>query len=197
MEHRDFEGTALPFLEDVSRFALFLTRDEPESDDLVQETFLRALRGWHTFRSGTDCRKWLFRICRNTFVRRRRRSNRLVLSEDGDVDSMPTVLSHVAADQEGLGDLFDQIDVRPAITRALNTLPEPHHSVLVLVDLEGLRYDEAAEVLRVPVGTVRSRLYRARRMIQESLLEHARDMGLGSGSRRTSPVTTREDEVNA
>ncbi len=197
MEHRDFEGTALPFLEDVSRFALFLTRDEPESDDLVQETFLRALRGWHTFRSGTDCRKWLFRICRNSFVRRRRRSHRLVLSEDGDVDSMPTVLSHVAADQEGLGDLFDQIDVRPAITRALNTLPEPHHSVLVLVDLEGLRYDEAAEVLRVPVGTVRSRLYRARRMIQESLLEHARDMGLGSGSRRTSPVTTREDEVNA
>ena len=137
VEHGDFEGTALPFLEDVSRFALFLTRDEPESDDLVQETFLRALRGWHTFRSGTDCRKWLFRICRNTFVRRRRRSNRLVLSEDGDVDSMPTVLSHVAADQEGLGDLFDQIDVRPAITRALNTLPEPHHSVLVLVDLEG------------------------------------------------------------
>ena len=197
MEHRDFEGTALPFLEDVSRFALFLTRDEPESDDLVQETFLRALRGWHTFRSGTDCRKWLFRICRNTFVRRRRRSHRLVLSEEGDVDSMPTVLSHLAAEQEGLGDLFDQIEVRPAITRAIDTLPEPHHSVLVLVDLEGLRYDEAAEILRVPVGTVRSRLYRARRMIQESLLEHARDMGLGQGSRVTYRVTAGGDGVDA
>ncbi len=186
---REFEETALPFLDDVSRFALYLTREESESDDLVQETFLRAFRGWHTYRAGTDCRKWLFKICRNAFVRRLRKRDRLVLSEEGDVDSMPTVRSHLAADQEGLGNLFDQIDVRPAITRTLNSLPEPHHSVLVLVDLEGLRYDEAAEVLGVPVGTVRSRLYRARRMVQESLIDHARDMGLG----RTGRVTTAGD----
>ena len=173
-----FEGTALPHLDDVARFALSLTGDEAEAGDLVQETFLRALRGWHTFTPGTSCRKWLFTICRNTFVRLRTLENRIALSDEEDVDALPAVRSHVAAQQAGLGDLFDRMEVGPAIRGAVNDLPEPHHSILVLVDLEGLTYQEAAEVLGVPVGTVRSRLYRARRMIQECLVAHARDMGL-------------------
>lgn len=174
----DFEATALPHLDDVARFALSLTRSEVEAGDLVQETFLRALRGWHTFRPDTDCRKWLFTICRNTFVRQRSVEKRLVMSEEEDLDALPAVRSHVAAQQSGLGDLFDRMEVGPAIRAAVDGLPEPHHSILVLVDLEGMTYQEAAEVLEVPVGTVRSRLYRARRMIQEALVDHAGDMGL-------------------
>lgn len=174
----DFEATALPHLDDVARFALSLTRSEVEAGDLVQETFLRALRGWHTFRPDTDCRKWLFTICRNAFVRQRSVEKRLVLSEEEDLDALPAVRSHVAAQQSGLGDLFDRMEVGPAIRAAVDGLPEPHHSILVLVDLEGMTYQEAAEVLEVPVGTVRSRLYRARRMIQEALVDHAGDMGL-------------------
>lgn len=189
----DFEATALPFVDDVARFALSLTRDEADADDLVQETFLRAFKGWHTFQPGTNCRKWLFTICRNAFLRRRQKRQRFVHSDEGDLDSMPIVLTHVAAHRSGIGDLFDRIDVRPAIERAIEELPEPHHSIVVLVDVEGLAYDEAAEILEIPVGTVRSRLFRARRRVQESLLEHAADMGLVSSEPHHGvPVAARE-----
>ncbi len=180
----DFEEVALPFVGDVARFALSLSLDETEADDLVQEVYLRALKGWHTFVAGTECRKWLFTICRNVYFKRRRISKRMLFAEESDVDAMPAVLLHVAAHREGLGDLFDQIDVRPAIEIALRALPEPHHSILVLIDLEGFSYEETAEMLEIPVGTVRSRLYRARRRIQEHLIEHARDMGLATGAPR-------------
>lgn len=173
-----FEETALPYLQSVAAFALSLTRNESDADDLVQETFLRAFKGWHTFMPGTDCRRWLFTICRNTFIRlsTRRRATHEVL--EGDADAMEAVLGHAEAVRQGIGDLFDRIDVAPAIRAAVSALPEPHHSIVVLVDLEGLSYEEAAAVLEVPVGTVRSRLFRARRHVQEALVEHARDMGI-------------------
>jgi len=91
---------------------------------------------------------------------------------------MPAVLGHVEAMHNGLGELFELLDVRPAIERAVATLPEPHHTVLVLVDLEDHSYDEAAMILDVPIGTVRSRLFRARRMIQEALVAYAEDAGV-------------------
>jgi len=184
----DFERTTLPHLDAVARFALSLTRDRSDADDLVQDTYLRAFRGWRTFRPGSDVRRWLFAICRNAFLRTRRRRGTFVESEDGDVDAMPAVQSHLQAMREGLGDLFELIDVQPAIERAVGQLPEPHHSILVLVDLEGHSYEEAAAVLGIPIGTVRSRLFRARRMIQESLIAFAEDAGLARrAAARASP----------
>lgn len=177
MELPDFESATLPHLEAVARFALSLTRDRADADDLVQETYLRAFRGWRTFRPGSEPRRWLFAICRNAFIRTQQQRRLLVESDDGDLDAMPAVLSHAQAKREGLGDLFERIDVRPAIERAIDNLPEPHHSVLVLVDLENHSYEEAAAVLDVPIGTVRSRLFRARRMIQEELIAYAQDAG--------------------
>jgi len=174
----DFESLTLPHLASVARFAMSLTRDRANADDLVQETYLRALRGWHTFEAGRDPRRWLFAICRNTFLQMRSNRDQLAESSDGDADAMPAVLGHVHAVEEGLGDVFDLLDVRPAIVAAIDRLPEPHHTILVLVDLEGHSYEEAAGVLDVPVGTVRSRLYRARRMIQDALLAHAEDAGV-------------------
>ncbi len=190
-----FERETLPWIRDVARFAISLSRDESEADDLVQETYLRAQKGWHTFQPGSDARRWLFTICRNVFLRRQERRHRLVLSEEGDLDSLAAVISHVDAVRSDLGDLFDRLEVRPAIERTVAALPEPHHSVVVLVDLEGLSYDEAAEVLEVPVGTVRSRLFRARRIVQEELVEYARDMGIAADSRRsaTGHTTMRPD----
>lgn len=180
-----FEDAALPHIESVGRFALSLTRNEADANDLVQETFLRAFKGWHTFTPGTDCRRWLFTICRNTFIRLNSRKPVYVESDDGDVDAMPAAIAHMQAVRDGVADAFDRFEVRPAIEAAVQALPEPHHSILVLIDLEGQSYEEAAAVLGIPLGTVRSRLYRARRYVQETLLAHARDMGLGS---RANPV---------
>lgn len=179
-----FEETALEHIDSVGRFAMSLTRDEADADDLVQETFLRALRGWHTFTPGSDCRRWLFAICYNTFANqyRKRREVELV---DGDLDAMPAAVAHMQAVSDGVADVFDRIDVRPAIEAAVRALPEPHHSILVMIDFEHMTYEEAAEVLGVPMGTVRSRLYRARRHVQDALLAHARDLGIG---RRTCPA---------
>lgn len=187
----DFDTVALPHLDAVARFALSLTRDRADADDLVQETFLRAFRGWKTFRQGRDARRWLFAICRHAFLRTLRQRHTLVELDDGDPDAMPAVLGHVQAMRDGLGELFDLLDVRQAIERAIGDLPEPHHTVLVLVDLESHSYEETAEILEVPIGTVRSRLFRARRMIQEALVAHAEDAGLG----RKRPHETRADTV--
>lgn len=169
----------MPCLADVARFALSLTRSRADADDLVQETYLRAFRHWDTFLPGNDPRRWLFTICRNTFVRSRRNRTSMIESDEGDVDALPAVIAHVAAMRDGLGNLFDEVDVRPAIDRAVDELPEPHRSVLVLVDIEGQSYEEAGAILGVPIGTVRSRLFRARRAVQGVLIEHARDMGIG------------------
>ena len=187
----EFERIALPHLNAVARFARSLTRNRANAEDLLQETFLRAFRGWKTFRPDSDPQRWLFAICRNTFLRTLRQENRMVESEDGDPDALPAVMGHVQAVRSGLGDLFELVDVRPAIERAIDGLPEPHHSVLVLVDLEDRSYEETAAILELPIGTVRSRLFRARRMIQEALLAHAQDAGLT----RDRPRTRRADTL--
>lgn len=188
-----FEALTLPWLGDVARFALSLTRDRADADDLVQDTYLKAFRYWDTFVPGNNPRAWLFTICRHTFLRSRRHASAIVDLDEGDVDAMPTVLGHIAAKRDGLGDLFDQIDVRPAIDRAVGALPEPHRSVLILVDIEGQSYDDAATTLGVPVGTVRSRLFRARRAVQGALVAHAKDAGIGL----LSPDDKERDDVPA
>lgn len=174
----DFESIALPHLDAVARFALSLTRDRADADDLVQETFLRAFRGWHTYQHDGDARRWLFTICRHAFLRVRQRQHRFVESDEGDLDALPAVTEHAHAAAAGTLDALASFDVQPAIRAAITALPEPHHSILVLVDLEEQSYEEAAAVLEIPVGTVRSRLYRARRMVQAALLAHAEDAGV-------------------
>ncbi|MGI9078352.1 MAG: sigma-70 family RNA polymerase sigma factor [Gemmatimonadaceae bacterium] len=173
-----FEHEALPSLPDVARFARSLTRDAADSDDLVQETFLRAFRAWHTFIPGSDCRRWLFTICRNIFLRARERESRMVNVDDAEAESLAAVRLHIQARDIGLNDMFTRLDVAPAIETALATLSESFREVVRLVDVEGFTYEEAAEALGVPVGTVRSRLYRARRLLQAELLTYAVDLGL-------------------
>lgn len=174
----DFAAVMLPHLDAVARFSLSMTRDRADADDLVQETYLNAFRGWHTFKRDRDARRWLFTICRNEFVGGRAARAALFESHDGDIDALLAVRGHADAMANGFGAVFEEFDVGPAIGRAIGRLSEPYHSVLVLVDLEGHTYREAAEVLGVPVGTVRSRLFRGRRIIQEALLAHAEDAGL-------------------
>jgi RNA polymerase sigma-70 factor (ECF subfamily) len=174
----EFERDALPWLDDVYRFALSLTRDESDADDIVQETFLRAYRSWHTFIPGTDCRRWLFTICRNVFLRSRERQRPMVDLEDGEQDAVAAGSVYAAARERGYDDLYARLDLAPALRDALDELAEPFRSAVILVDVEDMTYETAAQVMGVPIGTVRSRLFRGRRLLQEKLLTVAEDLGL-------------------
>jgi len=172
-----FEREALPWLDDVYRFALSLTRDESDADDVVQDTYLRAFRSWHTYLPGSDCRRWLFTICRNVFLRSRERARPTVELEATDSDAAAAGVVYATAVREGIEDLFSRLDLGPAINDALTRIPEPFRSTLIIVDVEDQSYEAAADVLGVPIGTVRSRLFRGRRLMQEQLLDYAKDAG--------------------
>ncbi len=173
-----FRAEALPCFEDVARYALSLTQDRDEADDLTQETYLRAFRAWHQYTPGTGCRRWLFTICRNHFLRREERGKRVVSFDDPEVEALAAASVHASAVQSGWVDVFDRVDLRDALTKALATLAEPFREAVVSVDHLDLSYEAASELLGVPIGTVRSRLFRGRRLLQEQLLTFARDAGL-------------------
>lgn len=187
----DFERLTMPHLAEVARFARALTRDAARADDLVQETYLQALRGWHTFREGADPRRWLFAVCHHTFLRTIQREARYVEApdEDPELESLATAVAHWNAQRSGVAEIVERMDLRAAIERALAALPAHYRGVVILVDVEGQSYEEAALVLDVAVGTVRSRLFRARRLLQDMLFEHARDRELARdrASRAVSP----------
>jgi RNA polymerase sigma-70 factor (ECF subfamily) len=173
----DFERVALPWMADVYRFAFSLTRNETDAEDLVQETYLRAFRSWHTFQPGSDARRWLFTICRNAFLRSRERTRREVELEDGDEEAYALVARHTDLITDGTDRILAQVDLRPALAKALDQLQEPFRSAVILVDVEDQSYDAAAEILGVPIGTVRSRLFRGRRQLQDTLAAFAKDAG--------------------
>jgi RNA polymerase sigma-70 factor (ECF subfamily) len=178
-----FEAEALPFIDDVYRFALSLTRDASDADDVVQETFLRAYRSWHTFQPGSDARRWLFTITRNVFLRTRERERRHVEVEDGDLEALGSFATHTDMVRDGSDQILSRIDLGPALRRALDELDEPFKSAVMLVDLEDQSYDAASQILGVPIGTVRSRLFRGRRILQEKLHTYAQDAGFTTAKR--------------
>jgi RNA polymerase sigma-70 factor (ECF subfamily) len=184
-----FEMEALPWLEDVHRFALSLTRDEADADDVVQDTLLRAYRSWHTYMPGSDCRRWLFTICRNVFLRSRERARETVELDPNDAEGLATSEPHLILVEGGSDENLARLDLGPAIHAALARVPEPFRSVLIIVDVEDQPYETAAEILRVPIGTVRSRLFRGRRLMQEQLLAFARDAGY-STAKQFGPTYT-------
>lgn len=188
-----FRAEALPWLPDVTRYALSLARDEADADDLVQDTFLKAYEAWSSYTPGTECRAWLFTICRNTFFHRRRREERQVTCDDPELEALAAAAVHASARQGGYEDLFARSDLSDAIDQAIEQLPEAFRDVVLLIDVNDQSYEAAAMTLDVPIGTIRSRLFRARRLLQEALIDYARDAGLvrpsldeGAGSEGSS-----------
>jgi RNA polymerase sigma-70 factor, ECF subfamily len=175
-----FELEALRWAADVHRFALSMTRDETDAEDVVQDTYLRAFRSWRTFAPDSDCRRWLFTICRNVFLRSRERASRWVALDVGELDAVIAdgVTRRLWDEQPGAD--HAAIDVTPAIHGAVARIPEPFRSAIVAVDLEDQSYETAAARLGVPIGTVRSRLFRGRRLLQEQLRSYAVDYGVGA-----------------
>jgi RNA polymerase sigma-70 factor (ECF subfamily) len=164
---RRFEAEALRWLPDVARYALSLTRSESDADDLVQDAFLTAYQRWHQFQEGTDCRAWLFTICRHRFYRVRARDERQLATEDPELEALAAAAIFSGAKDAGLESAFGRSSVMQSV-------------------------ESAAQILGVPIGTVRSRLFRARRILQEKLLAHAQDAGF----RSATGVSDRE-EFNA
>lgn len=168
-----FEATALPLMRSTYNSALRLSRDPAEASDLTQETYLRAFRTFENFRPGTNCKAWLFKILYSVFVNKYRKSKRdpQIVPIEGPVEERLT--KSMASDPARR-----EIEAPSAeVNEALSGLPEAYRTAILMVDVEELTYEEAAEVLECPVGTVRSRLFRGRTLLFESLQEYARKRG--------------------
>lgn len=176
----DFEAAAMPFVDALYNTAYRMTRNPEDAEDLVQETYLKAYRYYDKFEEGTNFKAWLFKIMKNTFINNyRKRQQAPALSDFADIEeSFETQVSEETSRQirnpedELLENVLDQ-DVQ----RALDRLPPDYRMVVILADLEGFSYKEIADILEVPVGTVMSRLYRGRRLLESAMLEFAREHG--------------------
>ena len=174
-----YEKEALVHLDVLYRVALRLTGNAADAEDLVQETMLRAFRSWDRYTPGTNAKGWLLTILRHLFINEYRRKSRH--PETVDVDTIePFALFQEVQEEDPQGAFFDKI-VDDEVLRAVDQLPEAFREAVTLSDVEGLSYEEVAKVLDVPVGTVKSRLYRGRRLLQAKLYDYAVGMGYIKG----------------
>ena len=171
-----FAEEAIGYRDTLYRGALRLTRDPAQAEDLVQDTYVRALRYQGSYQVGTNMKAWLFAIMRNLFWDRFKGGRPEDVSLDGDGDfALYDTLKDPSAVPEA--EVLDGI-AADEVVRAVEKLPELHREVVLLVDVEGFSYKDAAEVLGVPIGTVMSRLHRARRQLQRSLYDYALESGI-------------------
>ncbi|MGA8441162.1 MAG: sigma-70 family RNA polymerase sigma factor [Candidatus Sulfotelmatobacter sp.] len=157
-----FEDLALPLFDQLYNFAHWLTQDKSEAEDLVQETYAKALRGFSSFQAGTNFRAWMYRILRNSFLGSRTGLKTMVVLDEESGESLPTenVTPEVL--------LLEQAN-REMVREALEGLPVPFREILLLCEVEEMSYQEISEALAVPMGTVMSRLYRARQALRTAL----------------------------
>lgn len=174
-----FEREALVHLDTLYRVGLRLAGNAADAEDLVQETILRAYRSWEQYTLGTNAKGWLLTILRNLFINEYRRRTRH--PETVDVDTIePYAVFPDIQDDDPQATFFDHI-VDDEVLRAVDELPEVFKEAVMLSDVEGLSYEEIAKVLDVPVGTVKSRLFRGRRLLQTRLYDYAVSMGYIKG----------------
>ena len=173
-----FNNEFLPHINAMYNFGYRLTLDEDDAKDLVQDTYLKSFRFIESFQKGTNAKAWLFRILKNSFINDYRKKSKEPSKVDyqdvesyynsDDVDRQITTDLRVETLQDMIGD---------EISNALNSLDVDFRTVIILCDLEGFKYDEMAKILDIPIGTVRSRLHRARNLLKEKLSDYAKKMG--------------------
>jgi RNA polymerase sigma-70 factor (ECF subfamily) len=178
-----FTDQAMPFMSSLYSAALRMTRNPADAEDLVQEAYLRAYRGFGGFTEGTNLKAWLYRILTNTFINSYRAKQRRPIESDlEDVEDL--YLYHRVRDANGAGlgqsaedDLMSRL-ADGEVVSALESLPEEFRIAVLLADMEGFSYKEIAEIMDIPIGTVMSRLHRGRKALQKRLYEYAVDHGL-------------------
>ncbi|TXE08924.1 sigma-70 family RNA polymerase sigma factor [Algoriphagus aquimarinus] len=173
-----FDGEFMPHIDSMYNFGYRLTFDEDDAKDLVQDTYLKAYRFINSFEQGTNAKAWLFRILKNSFINEYRKKSKQPTKVDyqevetyynsDDVHYQSTSDLRAESVKDMLGD---------EISNALNSLAVDFRTVIILCDLEGFTYEEMAKILDIPIGTVRSRLHRARNLLKEKLQGYAQNMG--------------------
>ncbi|MEQ9424460.1 MAG: sigma-70 family RNA polymerase sigma factor [Cyclobacteriaceae bacterium] len=182
---RIFNDEFLPNIDSMYNFAYRLTYNEDDSKDLVQDTFLKAYRFINSFQKGTNAKAWLFRILKNSFINDYRKKSKEPAKVDyqevetfynsDDVDVAITTDLRVETLQHMMGD---------EVSTALNSLAVDFRTVIILCDLEGFTYEEMAKILDIPIGTVRSRLHRARNLLKNKLMTYGASMGFKESKKK-------------
>ena len=187
-----FADQAMQYAPQLYSAALRMTRNQADAEDLVQETYLRAYRGFENFTEGTNLRAWLYRILTNAFINTyRARQRRPAESDLADLEDMYLYrrlasLESVSASRSAEDQLFDML-TDDEVKQALEDLPENFRLPVLLADVEGFSYKEIAEMLDIPIGTVMSRLHRGRKAMQKSLYEFAHARGLAGQASARGP----------
>jgi len=178
-----FESQALPYMDQLYAAALRMTRNPSDAQDLVQETFVKAFAAFKQFEQGTNLKAWLYRILTNTFINTYRKKQREPYQ--GTIDELQdwqlggaestTARSSRSAEAEAIDHLPDS-----AVKDALQAIPEDFRMAVYFADVEGFAYQEIADIMKTPIGTVMSRLHRGRRMLRDLLADYARDRGVNA-----------------
>ncbi len=198
---RRFEAELMPVIDALYNFAFRLTLDEDDANDLVQETYLKAYRFFDYFEQGTNAKAWLFRILKNSFINDFRRKSKQPAKVDYSEIEGYYNSEDVESDADAGGSTTDmraqvtQELIGDEVARALNTLPIDFRTVIILCDLEGFTYEEMAKILDIPIGTVRSRLHRARQSLKDKLGRYARSMGYGDDAESADPEATGDESA--
>lgn len=174
----EFEKEFLPLLDALYNFAFRLTLDEDDANDLVQETYMKAYRFYASYELGTNAKAWMFRILKNSFINEYRKKSKQPAKVD--YQDVETFYNSDSVDRDITTDLrVDTVQdmLGDEVTNALNSLAVDFRTAIILCDLEGFTYEEMAKILDIPIGTVRSRLHRARNLLRDKLQAYANNMG--------------------
>lgn len=179
--HKLFVSEFIGYIDPLYNFAYRLTLDEDDANDLVQDTYLKAYRFFDSYEPGTNAKAWLFRILKNSFINEFRKKSKQPAKVDysdleqtynsDDADSNQTTDLRIESERDKLGD---------EVANALNALDVDFRTAIILCDLEGFTYEEMSKILDIPIGTVRSRLHRARNLLKEKLRIYAKTLGYKS-----------------
>jgi len=177
-KQKEFNAEMIPHLDALYNFAIRLSADPNDAEDLVQDTIVKAYRFFSSYERGTNAKAWLFRILKNSYINNYRKVSKQPYQVD--YDEISSYYETVRSDRSDTTDM-EQIIYREMlddeVTRALNRLPEDFRTVVLLCDIEGFTYEEIANMLDVPIGTIRSRLHRGRNLLRSSLTNYASRRG--------------------
>ena len=177
-KQEDFNEEIIPHLDALYNFGLRLTSDPNDAEDLVQDTIVKAYRFFSSYEKGTNAKAWLFRILKNSYINNYRKRSKK--PQEVDYDEVATFYETIRAERTETSDLEDKMFrelIDDELSQALDNIPEDFRTVVLLCDVEDFTYEEIANMLDVPIGTIRSRLHRGRNLLKAELMDYASKRG--------------------